>query len=304
MKPILHAAFGLPSLSLAARGAETRNRRYYRVERWRPDIRRVNAVTRAIILLAKGRFENALKIARDNKGGIKSVDGHLASPQELASVLLKELQESLAISAALPANEDSLFRREGDYWTISYDGQIARLKVTRGLHCLACLLSHPRREFHVSELIAELADARVLATVKTGGQRDSGLLVTSSYAQSLGPILDARSKNEYRCRLDQLREELEETERFNDLERGARVQDEMNFIATQIASAVGLGTRDRPTGSAAERARSAVTKRIKESITKIEEIIPSLGRHLAARIKTGYFCSYNPYPDHTVAWKF
>jgi hypothetical protein len=32
--------------------------------------------------------------------------------------------------------------------------------------------------------------------------------------------------------------------------------------------------------------------------------IPSLGYHLAARIKTGYFCSYNPHPERPVPWKF
>jgi hypothetical protein len=39
------------------------------------------------------------------------------------------------------------------------------------------------------------------------------------------------------------------------------------------------------------------TKRIKNSINKIGEPIPSLRRHLAARIKTERFCSYNPQPN-------
>ena len=30
----------------------------------------------------------------------------------------------------------------------------------------------------------------------------------------------------------------------------------------------------------------------------------ALGYHLAARIKTGYFCSYNPHPDRPVTWRF
>jgi len=32
--------------------------------------------------------------------------------------------------------------------------------------------------------------------------------------------------------------------------------------------------------------------------------IPSLGYQLAASMKTGYFCSYRPDPEHPVAWKF
>ena len=101
-----------------------------------------------------------------------------------------------------------------------------------------------------------------------------------------------------------MREDLRDAERRNDPGRAAKAQDEMNSIAEQFASAVGLGGRDRKTGSEAERARCAVTKRIKDSIHKIAEANPALGHHLTARIKTGYFCSYNPHPERPVAWKF
>jgi hypothetical protein len=47
----------------------------------------------------------------------------------------------------------------------------------------------------------------------------------------------------------------------------------------------------------------AVTKRIKQAIQTIGGIVPALGRNLTARIKTGYFCSYNPHPDRPVAWR-
>lgn len=90
----------------------------------------------------------------------------------------------------------------------------------------------------------------------------------------------------------------------NDSYRAARARSETDAMAEQLAAAVGLGGRDRRASSDAERARTAVTKRIKEAINRIGEVIPPLGRHLAARIKTGYFCSYNPHPDRPVVWKF
>jgi hypothetical protein len=285
-------------------GRETGNRAFNRIERWRPDFSRMSAIARAVILLAKGRYKEAFKIAHDNKGGIERADWHLDSPQELANILLQELLESLAIPMSLVSREDSVFKIEGDYWTIIYQGQIALLKATRGLHCLACLLRHPGHEFHVSELIAEQVDIPVLAGAEAARRGELGSEVATGQAQSCGPILDARAKSAYRRRIQLLREELEESDRFSDPERAARIQDEMNAIAKQLAGAVGLGGRDRQMGSQAERARSAVTKRIKKSINKIAEVIPPLGRHLAARIKTGYFCSYNPHPDRLVAWKF
>jgi hypothetical protein len=97
---------------------------------------------------------------------------------------------------------------------------------------------------------------------------------------------------------------LNEAERFHDPQRKTEAQNEVQAIAHYLASAVGFGGRDRKTSSDAERARSAVTKCIKKAIQKIGDAIPSLGYHFAARIKTGYFCSYNPHPERPVAWKF
>ena len=126
----------------------------------------------------------------------------------------------------------------------------------------------------------------------------------SNVLSDAGPILDRQAKIEYKRRLDDLRTELEEAERFHDPLRAERARAEIDALAQQLASAVGLGGRNRRTGSEAERARCAVTKRIKDSINKIGQAIPSLRRHLIARVKTGYFCSYNPDPQSPVAWKF
>jgi hypothetical protein len=117
------------------------------------------------------------------------------------------------------------------------------------------------------------------------------------------PVLDVRAKTEYKRRLKELRQDLEEAERFNDPQRKTETQDEMQAIAAHLAYGVGLGDRDRKTSSNAERARSAITKCIKKAIQKIGDAIPSLGCHLATRIKTGYFCSYNPRPDRPAAWE-
>ena len=201
---------------------------------------------------------------------------------------------------ALSTREESLFLRQGDYWTIGYQKHVAFLKATRGLRDLALLLRHPGREFHVCELVGQVI-GRPLVLGK-GGHATGAL--QSGFLSDAGPILDAQAKAEYKHRLDDLRGDLEEAERFNDPARAERARSEMDALARQLASAVGLGGRNRRLGSEAERARSAVTKRIKNSINRIGEAIPSLRRHLATRVKTGYFCSYNPLPERPVAWKF
>jgi len=126
----------------------------------------------------------------------------------------------------------------------------------------------------------------------------NGLIRRGLYAAV--PVLDAKAKAELKSRLDDLRQELNEAERFHDFQRKAEAQNELQAIAKYLVSAVG---RDSKTSADAERARSAVTKSIKKAIEKIGDAIPSLGWHLAATIKTGYFCSYHPHPDRPVAWK-
>lgn len=147
--------------------------------------------------------------------------------------------------STLATDLQPLFLRQGDYWTIRYGGQGAFLKTSRCLDCLALLLRNPGREFHVTELVGQvIGRPRVLG--KDGhapAAWQDGLL-----SDDVGPILDAQTKVEYRHRLDDLRRDLEEAERFNDLTRTERARDEMDALAQQLASAVGFGGRNRRIG--------------------------------------------------------
>jgi Domain of unknown function (DUF4118) len=212
-------------------------------------------------------------------------------PQYRDATLLDRKRAS-PLQSPFPCSwKESAFLRQGDYWTIQYQGQIAHLRATRGLHCLASLLEHPGREFHVTELIAGVSAIDNLPGDASVRVRDAG------------PILDARAKAAYAQRVADLREELEDAERLNDSTRAGKIRQEIDSIADQMAIAVGLSGRDRKAASQAERARSTVTKRIKASIDKIARAMPTLGRHLAVTIRTGYFCSYSPNPDRFVGWK-
>jgi hypothetical protein len=210
---------------------------------------------------------------------------------------VERVRESPVDCSILPTHDDFLFLHQNDYWIIRYQGRTALLKSTRGLHCLAVLLHDPGREFHVMDLLSRPMDASTPAAAVLYGRARRELHPGI-------PILDGQAKAEYQRRLNELRQELNEAERFKDHQRKAQAQNEVQAIADYLASAVGLGGRERRSSSEAERARSAVTKRIKEAIRRIGKVIPPLGQHLAVRIKTGYVCSYHPHPDRPVTWKF
>jgi hypothetical protein len=185
----------------------------------------------------------------------------------------------------------NVFRRDGEFWTVRFDGRVVRLKDARGLRYLAHLIRYTAREVHVLDL----------ALV---GSEEAGDLESSTTAGGTGPLLDAQARVAYRRRLSELRDELEESERRNDTGRAERLRDEMETVAQALAEAVGLGGRDREAASNAERARVAVTRRIRDALARITHSHAGLGEHLAASIHTGRFCSYRPGSARPVEWQF
>jgi len=80
-----------------------------------------------------------------------------------------------------------------------------------------------------------------------------------------------------------------------------RSPDEKISVAALVAE---TGAPLEPISAAdLERHRSAVTKRIRDALRRIERNHPALGRHLSARVKTGYECTYVSDPDQPVVWK-
>ena len=191
---------------------------------------------------------------------------------------------------AVPPPRGSTFRRDGEMWTVTHDGQVAHLRDAKGLHYLAHLLRHPGLDVHVLDLVA----------VQT--RRDDADAKRYLKTADAGAVLDDQARAAYRTRLAELSEELEEAEQFADRGRIERTRGEIEFLTDQLASAVGLGGRERRTGQASERARAAVTQSIRGTLRKITDAIPALGPVLAERIRTGTFCSYEPSADAPVDW--
>jgi tetratricopeptide (TPR) repeat protein len=205
-----------------------------------------------------------------------------------------------------PVAADNVFRWESEYWTIAYRGTVCRLKDAKGLHYIAFLLRYPGREFHTIELVTTVGKRQRPATTTPDAVQSKDQL-TAHYLSvrgvgDAGTLLDAQAKAAYKRRLDDLREELEEAQRFNDLERITQAQAEIDFLTEELAAAVGLGGRARKAAAAAERARLNVTKSIKAALRTIRENHSPLGQHLATSIRTGTFCSYAPDPTRPLSW--
>jgi non-specific serine/threonine protein kinase len=117
-----------------------------------------------------------------------------------------------------------------------------------------------------------------------------------------GPVLDEHAKAQYKQRLQDLAEEIEEAEAWGDPVRGARARREADLLTEQLVRAVGLGGRDRRVASDAERARVSVTKALRTAVKRIADQEAELGAHLGVSVRTGSFCAYCPDPASAVVW--
>jgi hypothetical protein len=192
----------------------------------------------------------------------------------------------------VPGEPAMQFRREGDYWTVAFGGKVIRMRHAKGLGYLARLLRHPHREFHVLDLLT--GDAPRGATARPEG--------LGAGTPDAGVVLDEPAKHAYRGRIAELEAEIEQARRWNDLERGARAEDELDALTRELAGALGLGGRDRRAASDSERARASVTKAVRGALRRLEAQHPELGRHLSVAVRTGTFCSYDPDPRLPVTW--
>jgi uncharacterized membrane protein len=206
-------------------------------------------------------------------------------------------------STESPVAAAATFARSGEYWTIGYGAAAFSLKDIKGLSHIQRLLQNPGQEFYAPNLLrtgeapGERTDAEWAASVS-----DVGVSVVGF--GDAGPMLDPQAKREYKQRLAELREELEELKQRGDHERAAKVEEDIDFLGHEIARAVGRGGRDRRAGSAAERARLNVTRAIKAALQKISEYNGPLGELLDKSIRTGLFCSYVPDPRIALTWQF
>jgi hypothetical protein len=179
--------------------------------------------------------------------------------------------------AGAPASPAPLcLTRRGALWHITGYGEQVVIKDSRGIQMVARLVLEPGRPLHVLEL---------------SGAFDADSPVDGGHS---GPLLDAAARQQYRERLVMLARQRDETEAHADRGRIERANAEIEALESELERAFGLGGRERKVGSASERARSNVQRRITHALQQIRAASPRLGEHLAESLRTGTHCCYAP----------
>jgi TolB-like protein/tetratricopeptide (TPR) repeat protein len=172
--------------------------------------------------------------------------------------------------------ERNLFLKESGTWRIAYDGSIVQVPELKGFYDIQKMLLEPRQLFHCAELMGSKVDEK--------GEK----------------LIDEKARKQYHEKLLGLQQEISIAEQRNDYVNLEKLQEEYDQLIDYLSSSLGLKGKSRESGGTVEKARSAITWRIRKAIARIEQHHPPLGAHLSNAIKTGTLCSYQPERD--VEW--
>ena len=188
-----------------------------------------------------------------------------------------------------PTPIPAALRRTGDVWTVTFASSTAPVRRSKGLEDLAVLLARPGQDVPALDL-AGRAGAATATAVAAEDLHEPG---------DLGEVVDATARTAYAARIRELQAELDDADAAGDPVRGERLQAELDVLTRHLAAAYGLHG-PRRAGDPAERARAAVTARIRAAVAKVGGAHPALGKHLRHSVRTGRFCRYRP--DEPVSW--
>ncbi len=195
-----------------------------------------------------------------------------------------------ALSAG--SGRGNVFRLDGEYWTVAFEGQVVTLRDSKGMHDLRALLADPGRERHTLDLWSDpMGPGTAPAKAATEGLRREA---------APPPVIDETARNQYGQRLTGLDQEIAEAASRGDSTAAAQARQERDWLVGQLTAAYGLGGRARRIPDEVERARKAVRRRISDALNRIENANPVLGRHLRHSVHTGVYCSYTP--EHDISW--
>jgi predicted ATPase len=193
----------------------------------------------------------------------------------------EQIAELLAQTSNFEPTQSATLRPEGGVWYVAFNGTSVHVPDMKGLWHLRELVSRPRAPVLALSLIA----APTEEPVPIG---------------DAGPMLDREALRQYRKRLADLDEELDDAEARHDAARHAKRSTEREALLKELARATGLGGKPRPTGSPAEKARLNVTRTIRHAITYLSTALPELAAHLDESLATGVSCCYEPRTN--IAW--
>jgi hypothetical protein len=231
----------------------------------------------ALTQIAYGQLLLRSRNSTDAERGARLNTSGRALADELHLVPVVSQVNTLA-AAPRPSAGVAVLQLVDDVWQIEFNGHCATLPHRVGMTYLRCLLERPGVPVPAIEL-ASLGNETIL--VDRNG----------------GPLVDRKAMAEVQHRLSEIDAEVTACKR-----RGAVVSTDL--LHERAACTAYVGGRGSELVSAADRARSGVSKAIGRALKAIHGVHEGLGHHLERHVETGRLCVYIPDPAAPISFEF
>lgn len=216
-------------------------------------------------------------------------DGRLTATASLTDLLPEAVRP--------PVEEENVFLREGEGWTITFQGETVVLRKQKGLTYLAVLLANPGRQYTLEELTTAAGESPPATGIEMDGEEGLG----KGESALRDPVLDAHSLRSIQQAREHLQEDLREAIAGRDLERQESLRKEIKMIREYEESASARGRRSRLFPNESSKLQERMRTAIRRSRKRIEENLPALAAHLTTYLHSTGYWSYQPEPP--VSWK-
>jgi hypothetical protein len=198
--------------------------------------------------------------------------------------------------------EDNVFRKEGRWWKVVYEGKEGTLQDTVGIKYIHYLVQRPHELVFVLDLVGAVTKRGGTSLSETYGKMGKEELGKLGMEETFGlgdagPRLEGLTKSQ----LIDWREELEKQSATQNPAEALETKEKMEQITKELSRRTNKTGKSRKEADPVDKARKAVTKAINFSLKEMKAY-PCIFEHFNSAIKKGTNCSYCPIKP--TAWSF
>ena len=139
--------------------------------------------------------------------------------------------------------EQYVFRCEGDYWTVVYEGKKHMIKNSKGMHYIHTLLKNPGREILARDLVQPFSSLEVPWNMGKKCDNDPDLPDYNSPWNDTGDVLDDVAIHSYKKRIHALEKKIIDGESHGQSEKVKNYREEKEKVEQILRANTGLRGR-------------------------------------------------------------
>ena len=183
--------------------------------------------------------------------------------------------------------EENIFRKDGDKWIVVFN------------HSEPCYLNDIKGMEQIAQLLAK--SPKSISAIELANPKNDTKLMILSNSDKPQEIIDKDTLQSCQKRIINIKNELADAEKNNDLATQERLEAEKEQILSELNAARNLKGESRCFTDNLDKARKAVTNAIKRALENIKTHSMPLYQHLDNSIQRGIDFAYKP--DRQTNWQ-